>query len=146
MISISIRGIPDRKDLAVLTTRTDTFQMKEWHTSNTIVLLEPVNSAPDAVAETTPLAQRDALFQELAVRDTMSTIWELTKIAPNLDRLRQLLSHSMYRGALADAERHQQHDVLYTFSDLQERIQASDAEIRSGLDALHAIELNGGFI
>lgn len=73
---------------------------------------------------------------------------EVVEVAPKLDKLKLLLSQNPYNivetfeiDELGEVGK--QNFGLYTWDDLVDRIQASDMEIRSALEALFAVEING---
>lgn len=73
---------------------------------------------------------------------------ELVEVAPKLDRLKLLLSENPYSyedvlemDFMEDVEKNKAR--LYNWDDLVERVQASDEELRNGLCALSAVEIDG---
>lgn len=73
---------------------------------------------------------------------------ELVEIAPKLDKLRLLLSENPYKTEedteMGDLEEMERETVgLYRWDDLIEKVQASNDELRNGLHALSAVEING---
>ncbi|KAF3447605.1 hypothetical protein FNV43_RR12792 [Rhamnella rubrinervis] len=70
---------------------------------------------------------------------------ELTEVAPKLDKLKMLLFENPYR-AEEDTEMEDLEAInkgLYKWDDLVDMVQASDDELRSGLQALSAVEIDG---
>ncbi|KAF3973254.1 hypothetical protein CMV_003316 [Castanea mollissima] len=73
---------------------------------------------------------------------------ELVEVAPRLDKLKLLLSENPYT-FLEDLEMEDLEGVekgntgLYKWDDLVEKVQASDEELRSELQALSAVEIGG---
>ncbi|CAN0900433.1 Sister chromatid cohesion protein DCC1 [Linum grandiflorum] len=74
---------------------------------------------------------------------------ELVEIAPRLDRLKTLLVQKPY-SSMDEIEAEEMLDDskeneigLYRWGDLVDKIQASDEELRSGLQALSAVEIDG---
>lgn len=70
---------------------------------------------------------------------------ELTEVAPKLDKLKLLLFENSYKSEedieMEDLEATNR--SLYKWDDLVCRVQASDDELRAGLQALSAIEIDG---
>ena len=63
---------------------------------------------------------------------------ELVEVAPRLDKLKLLLLENPYT-----SEELSEKEELYKWHDLIDRVQASDDELRSGLQALSAVEIDG---
>ncbi|KAL5973308.1 hypothetical protein ACLOJK_029958 [Asimina triloba] len=121
---ITIRGHPD--DDAVLCTASSTFALKSVSNSNTLFLIPPAS---------TPNASASASVLKIAPGNL-----ELMHIAPKLDKLRSLLADNPYR---PDSEAAVDQARLYSWADLASRIQASDEELKSGLRAISAVEIEG---
>lgn len=70
---------------------------------------------------------------------------EVVEVAPRLDKLKLLLSQNPYNiDETYEIDELRKHNAgLYTWEDLVNRIQASDMEIKSGLEACFAVEING---
>lgn len=73
---------------------------------------------------------------------------ELVEVAPKLDELKLLLSQNPYSFSEASEmdtseEREKTGLGLYSWGDLVERIQASDEELKMGLQSLSALEIDG---
>lgn len=98
-----LRGsIPD-KDVAVLTTQGQTFQLKELHVSNSLLLLAPSSVPQEDLAQeqdATEGKSPDLVYYD--VKEHLNQIWELHPISPRLERLKTLLSPSAYRGPEAE--------------------------------------------
>ncbi|OMO90150.1 Sister chromatid cohesion protein Dcc1 [Corchorus olitorius] len=73
---------------------------------------------------------------------------ELVEVAPRLDKLKSILSENLYSSdeglAMEDMECSESSmGSLYTWDDLTNKVQASDDELRTGLEALSAVEIDG---
>ena len=68
-------------------------------------------------------------------------VMELVEVAPRLDKLKTLLFENPYR--TDDEEMEGSEKGLYKWEDLASTVQASDEELRSGLEALSALEIGG---
>jgi sister chromatid cohesion protein DCC1 len=128
-------------------TGTKTFLLRKADTSNTVLVTEPRDrkrkGCPTDDENDGAAARSVALRVVASVGDT----YQLTQTAPKLERLRALLQQLPFRGGAADAEAIEAgaaHGLrVYSWSDLRGAVQASDAELRAGLEALRATELGG---
>lgn len=73
---------------------------------------------------------------------------ELVEVAPRLDKLKLLLLENPYSSEeLSDKDEMEgiveQKASLFKLNDLRDRVQASDDELRSGLQSLSAVEIDG---
>ena len=68
--------------------------------------------------------------------------YELRPVRARLSRLKQLLHENMYSGPECEADDDHQ-GKKYTFSDLLELVQASEEELKHGIQALEAVEYSG---
>ncbi|XP_058099213.1 uncharacterized protein LOC131243711 [Magnolia sinica] len=132
---VSIRGHPD--DDAVLCTPSSTYALKSVSTSNNLFLIPPTtqntHNDPNTHNEPAPAATPTSVLKIAPGH------MELVHIAPRLDKLKSLLAKNPYQPDFDEADR----TGLYTWSDLAGRIQASDEELRSGLQAVSAVEIDG---
>lgn len=142
---VTLRG--QLNEDAVLCTESNTYAVKFVGTSNTVFLIPPTDqfgqnannsdskiSAPKVVASVIKVAPGNM---------------ELVEVSPRLDKLKFLLSENPLRCdnlfEVEDFEGSESNGKigLYKWSDLVERVQASDAELFAGLKALSAVEING---
>ncbi|KAB1225048.1 Sister chromatid cohesion protein DCC1 [Morella rubra] len=143
---ITLRGQPDED--AVLCTESKTYAVKFVGTSNSVLLIPP--SDQSEFCETS----LDRNGEDIGQQEVASVIklapgnMELVEVAPRLDKLKLLLSPNPYRFGeeteMEDLEEMEKSCIgLYTWNDLVEQVQASDEELRSGLQALSAVEIGG---
>lgn len=118
--------VGDDDNDAVLCTPDKTFEIKKVETSNAVCMVPPIPSG--APMQFTIEAIKDDFF-------------ELRLIPARLDRLKALLKSSEYRGQ--SEEGRFLPNVLLTRCQLEERVQASIAELEEALTALGAIDFNG---
>ncbi|KAK9757716.1 hypothetical protein RND81_01G181800 [Saponaria officinalis] len=143
---VSLRGEPNEE--AVLCTQSKTYAIKFVGTSNSVFLVPPSESSPrgdDYMDCDDSSREKPSLASVLKVA---SGNLELLEVAPRLDKLRLLLSQNPF-----SFEQESQMDFtsqsgkgnsgLYSWDDLIGLIQASNVELRSALEALNAIEING---
>ncbi|XP_058761743.1 uncharacterized protein LOC131635153 [Vicia villosa] len=140
-----LRGQPDED--VVLCTQTKTYAMKFVGTSNSVLLVPPENQS-----ESYENQQKNDInnTDEKAVARIIKVVpgsLELIEVSPKLDKLKLLLSENTYKFDENDMEileDNQESRVgLYNWNDLIDNIQASDGELRFGLQALSAVEING---
>ncbi|KAI9140320.1 sister chromatid cohesion protein Dcc1 [Paraphysoderma sedebokerense] len=151
---LTIRGL--ESDHLVLCTSTKTYSLKQVHTSNSILLLQhshaTSSSALDLDLDTDQMEMDVDLEDDkdedenvdktvYFLRDNISCVLELAEHSPDLDRLRELLSSSVYDGE--EKERSVDTTKLCTFRDFQDSIQMSDFEIKQSLQQLNAVNING---
>ncbi|XP_057981354.1 uncharacterized protein LOC131166790 isoform X2 [Malania oleifera] len=143
---VTLRGQPDED--AVLCTQSKTYAIKFVGNSNSVFLLPPSDHL--AICENPPEHDEKDHDQQVvaSVLKVAPGNMELVEVAPRLDRLKSLLSENPYRSEdvfemeeleLTDKNK----NGLYKWDDLTERIQASDDELRSGLQTLSAVEIDG---
>lgn len=89
----NLRGLAD--DAAMLCSRNQTFQVKELHTSNTLCLGYHEPASHESNADTS-----------IIIEDTLSSVWELTRVQPKWDRLgrRLMASRVSYQQLKTDSE------------------------------------------
>ncbi|KAJ1420641.1 Sister chromatid cohesion protein Dcc1 [Sesbania bispinosa] len=142
---VVLRGQPDED--AVLCTQSKTYAMKFVGTSNSVLLVPPAN-----LSESHENLQKNDSnnYDEKVVAPVIKVVpgnMELIEVAPRLDKLKLLLSENPYRFEEYDMENIEENQEsrtgLYNWNDLRDNIQASDEELRSGLQALSAVEING---
>ncbi|XP_062098131.1 uncharacterized protein LOC133804006 isoform X2 [Humulus lupulus] len=138
-----VRGQPDED--AVLCTKSKTYAMKFVGTSNSVFLVPPSDHSEFAVS-TIDCDQK--VQNEIPVASVIKVApgtMELVEVAPKLDKLKHLLFMNPYSSE-DDIEMEDFSEIergLFTWDDLGDRIQASDDELRSGLQALSAVEIDG---
>ncbi|XP_071736120.1 uncharacterized protein [Rutidosis leptorrhynchoides] len=136
---VSLRGQPDED--AVLCTQSKTYAIKFVGTSNSVFLVPPsdqftVNeNSHDCDEKGTDSNARFASILKVAP-GTM----ELVEVAPRIDKLKSLLLENPYK---FDEDTEMYDTGLYRWVDLIDRVQASDEELRSALQVLSAVEING---
>ncbi|XP_047338415.1 sister chromatid cohesion protein DCC1 [Impatiens glandulifera] len=123
---VTLRGEPN--DDTVLCTQSKTYSVKFVGTSNSVLLIPPENSDSNGDSEKKLIAP---VFK-VAIGNM-----ELVEVAPKLDKLKLLLSEKPYK----DDDVEEMVESLYEWDDLVERVQASDDQIRSGLETLSAVEI-----
>lgn len=143
---MTLRGQPDED--AVLCTLSKTYAVKFVGSSNSVFLIPPSDSS---ILDNK--ASEDASMHSNGKKTVASVIkvapgcMELVEVAPRLDKLRMLLSRNPYTFDEASemdiSEALDESRFLYTWDDLVESVQASDEELRAGLQALSAVEING---
>lgn len=144
---VVLRGQPDED--AVLCTQSKTYAMKFVGTSNSVMLVPPANH-PE-FSENPQKNDDNSNDEQNVVAPVIKVVsgnMELVEVAPKLDKLKLLLSEKPYtleEYDMGNLEENQEcrRIGLYNWNDLVENIQASDEELRSGLQALSALEING---
>ncbi|KAF5732823.1 putative protein binding protein [Tripterygium wilfordii] len=140
---VIIRGQPDED--AVLCTQLKTYGIKFVGTSNSVFLVPPSDQAL-SFDDLEDCDGKDNDFKVVAsVIKVAAGSMELTEVAPRLEKLKLLISENPYSSDemedLEDIENTKK--GLYKWDDLVDRVQASDNELRTGLHALSAVEING---
>lgn len=138
-----IRGQPDED--SVLCTQSKTYAIKFVGTSNSVFLIPPSDQS-EFSDNTVDCNRKDENQQVVAsVFKVALGSMELTEVAPKLDKLKMLVFENPYRSEedieMEDSEATNR--GLYKWDDLVDRVQASDEELRSGLQALSAVEIGG---
>ncbi|KAF5946461.1 hypothetical protein HYC85_016689 [Camellia sinensis] len=136
---VTIRGQLDED--AVLRTQSRTYAVKFVETSNSILLILPSDqSALCGNKQDCDEKDRDKKVVAPVIK-VAPDVMELIEVAPRLDRLRMLLSENPYRFDEVLMENNNR--SLYRWDDLIEKVQASDDELITGLQALSAVEIDG---
>jgi sister chromatid cohesion protein DCC1 len=143
--TVRIRGLPDSEAVLVSSNKTYTLRMAE--STNTILLLPPaisLHSSPSKKQKTddSTISSSDLPSINSSERQVAGFItfhYELTEAVPRVHMLRELLSKHLYSGTEDEPAREQ----FYSFARLQGLVQASDGEIKAGLEALGAVNING---
>ncbi|CAI0447629.1 unnamed protein product [Linum tenue] len=135
--SITLRGEPNED--VVLCTLSKTYAVKFVGTSNSVFLIPPSRH------QFTQNGQQSVA----SVIEISPGNMELIETAPRLDRLKTLLAQNPYSSMEALQADDMEDDSkeskmgLCTWHDLVNKIQASDDELRNGLEALSAVEIDG---
>ena len=150
---VRFKGGPD--DVAVVCTKSKTYQVKRVETSNQLLIVGPPlrgeeeeegEDAEEEGGETEAAGKKRA-----TVRAEMNSHLDLTEIAPKLDRLREMMASAAYGGE-DEMETGEGDDDDggggggggFDFEELDERVQASETQIMACLnDELAAIEIGG---
>ncbi|XP_022744434.1 sister chromatid cohesion protein DCC1 [Durio zibethinus] len=143
---VTLRGQTDED--AVLCTKSKTYSVKFVGTSNSVLLVPPADYS------TSCKNSRDCDGEDYEQQIGASVIkvapgnMELVEVAPRLDKLKSILSENLYssdealeKADLDSMERSKRR--LYTWDDLTNKVQASDDELRTGLQARSAVEIDG---
>ncbi|XP_020793073.1 sister chromatid cohesion protein DCC1 [Boleophthalmus pectinirostris] len=133
--SLVIRG--DKDERAVLCSGDKTYDLKIADTSN-LLLFVPGCQTPDQL----PNNLDSSHLVHTQIWGFCNSYWELRKRRPKLKKLKKLLMENPYEGPAIGGQE-EVAENQYTMFDLLERIQASEAEIKDNLKAIHACEING---
>lgn len=138
---MTLRGQPDED--AVLCTASKTYAVKFVGTSNSVFLIPP----SDKVSGSCNNKDGDSMVVASVLKVAPGSM-ELVEIAPKLDELKLLLSQNPYSFSEASemdtSEEGEKTGIgLYRWQDLVNRIQASDEELKLGLQSLSAVEIDG---
>ncbi|KAL6495321.1 hypothetical protein OROGR_029884 [Orobanche gracilis] len=138
---VTLRGQPDEE--AVLCTSSKTYAVKFVGTSNSVFLIPP----SDKVLEFSDKKDGGSMMVASVIKVAQGCM-ELVEVAPKLDRLKFLLSQNPY--GFSEQSEMDFSDVrdktkigLHRWDDLVDRLQASDEEIKLGLQSLSAVEIDG---
>lgn len=138
---MTLRGQPDED--AVLCTASKTYAVKFVGTSNSVFLVPP----SDKVSGSCNNKDGDSMVVASVLKVAPGCM-ELVEIAPKLDELKLLLSQNPYSFSEASemdtSEEGERTGIgLCRWQDLVDRIQASDEELKLGLQSLSAVEIDG---
>ncbi|XP_048882377.1 sister chromatid cohesion protein DCC1 isoform X1 [Brienomyrus brachyistius] len=137
--SLTIRG--DKDEHAILCSEDKTYDLKIADTSN-LLLFIPGCETPDQF----PREQSAPSLVHAQVWGFSNNYWELRRQHPRLKKLKKLLMEKPYAGLLAGVEEGSDGNTpRYTMEDLLDRIQASEKEIVSQLQNIHACEIEAGY-
>ncbi|KAG9140644.1 hypothetical protein Leryth_006841 [Lithospermum erythrorhizon] len=142
---VTVRGQQDED--AVLCTESKTYAVKFVGTSNSVFLMPPYEESHD---QTISHDINDNSCDGMVIGSVLKVatgVMELVEAAPKLDKLKLLLSQRPYsfedESEMEDSELSERNIMgLYRWDDLVELVQASNEELRSGLEALSAVEIN----
>ncbi|KAJ7969432.1 Sister chromatid cohesion protein DCC1 [Quillaja saponaria] len=143
---VTLRGQPDED--AVFCTQSRTYAIKFVGNSNSVFLIPPSDQSKFYHN------RQDCDGKDYSQNVVASVIkvapgnMELAEVAPRLDKLKLLLSENPYSyeeevGMDCLEEKEIPRTGLYNWDDIINKIQASDDELMSGLQALSAVEING---
>lgn len=141
---VTIRGQPDED--AVLCSQTKTYAIKFVGTSNSLFLIPPSNLSIALGASPNSSEKDHDNAMVASVIKVVPGSMELVEVAPRLDKLKLLLSENPYsfdEVSQMNTELTHKNKGLYSWSDLVEKVQASDEELCTGLRALAAVEIDG---
>ncbi|XP_062595817.1 sister chromatid cohesion protein DCC1-like [Saccostrea cucullata] len=131
---VVIRG--NSEDMAVLCTKTATYEIKEAEISNSMLIVPQLHIGPD-LDDSGP--QR---LKVSKVTSVMNNYYELRPCKPKVSKLKKLLEENMYSGRECEQdEEHQGHK--YSFEDLLNIVQGSETEIKESLKKLQACQIEG---
>ncbi|TXG62447.1 hypothetical protein EZV62_009441 [Acer yangbiense] len=143
---VTLRGQPDED--AVLCTPSKTYGIKFVGNSNSVFLIPPSDHSILSEASEDHNGKGHLQQASASVIKVAPGSMELVEVAPRLDKLRLLLSENPYRSG--EALQFENVDGmekcitgLYTWDDLVDKVQASDEELRTGLMAFSAVEIDG---
>ncbi|XP_033983650.1 sister chromatid cohesion protein DCC1 [Trematomus bernacchii] len=133
--SLVIRG--DTDEHAVLCTKDRTYDLKIADTSNMLMFV-PDCRTPDQLTN----SQENSHIVHTQIWGFSNSYWELRKQRPKLKKLKKVLMENPYEGpALGGKE--EDTENRYTMEDLLESIQASEEELKTSLEAVHACQIDG---
>ncbi|XP_041843772.1 sister chromatid cohesion protein DCC1 [Melanotaenia boesemani] len=133
--SLVIRG--DKDERAVLCSGDKTYDLKIADTSN-LLLFIPECRTPDQLTNN----QDSSHVVHAQIWGFCNSYWELRKQPPKLKKLKKILMENPYEGPLL-AGQEENTENKYTMEDLLERIQASEEEIKTHLETIHACQIDG---
>ncbi|KAI9098047.1 sister chromatid cohesion protein Dcc1 [Phlyctochytrium arcticum] len=129
-----IKGTEDES--IVVCTQNATYVVSSVQTSNTLLFAKPTGTA-----------QQQNLSTSYEIQESLACYWELVPCQARLDKLRQLLENALYRGSVQEdiGNQHEKFEgsQYYTTEELLDIIQASEDELRIGLEELGAVEIDG---
>lgn len=143
---VTLRGQPNED--AVLCTQSKTYSIKFVGNSNSVFLIPPVDQS--ALHEHPQYSDEKDDDQRVvaSVIKVAPGNMELVEVAPRLDKLKLLLLENPFISEEVSEKEElegmeEQKTNLFKWNDLIDRVQASDDELRSGLRALSAVEIDG---
>ncbi|XP_042346565.1 sister chromatid cohesion protein DCC1 [Plectropomus leopardus] len=133
--SLVIRGDTDER--AVLCSGDKTYDLKIADTSN-VLLFVPGCKTPEQLTN----SQESSHVVHTQIWGFCNSYWELRKQRPKLKKLKKMLMENPYEGpALVGQEENTEN--RYTMQDLLEKIQASEQELKTNLETIHACQIDG---
>ncbi|XWS74708.1 hypothetical protein CRYUN_Cryun01aG0020900 [Craigia yunnanensis] len=143
---VTLRGQLDED--AVLCTKSKTYSVKFVGTSNSVFLVPPADYS--TLCENSQDCDGEDYKQQVEASIIKVALgnMELVEVAPRLDKLKSILSETLYSSdealATEDLEfMERSMRRLYTWDDLTNKVQASDDELRTALQAISAVEIDG---
>ncbi|MED6247771.1 Sister chromatid cohesion protein DCC1 [Ataeniobius toweri] len=133
--SLVIRG--DKEERAVLCSSNKTYDLKIADTSN-LLLFVPGGRTPDQLTDN----QDSFRVVHTQVWGFCNSYWELRKQRPKLKKLKKLLMENPYEGPTLGGQE-ENTENRYTMEDLLERIQASEEELKTHMETIHACQIEG---
>ncbi|XP_027867550.1 sister chromatid cohesion protein DCC1 [Xiphophorus couchianus] len=133
--SLVIRG--DKDERAVLCSSDKTYDLKIADTSN-LLLVVPGCRTPDQLTDN----QDSTHVVHTQIWGFCNSYWELRKQRPKLKKLKKLLMENPYEGPAIRGQEDNTEN-RYTMEDLLERIQASEEELKTHLETIHACRIDG---
>ncbi|XP_029359231.1 sister chromatid cohesion protein DCC1 isoform X1 [Echeneis naucrates] len=133
--SLVIRG--DKDEHAVLCSGDKTYDLKIADTSN-LLLIVPGCRTPDQLGD----SQDGSEVVHTQIWGFCNSYWELRKGRPKLKKLTKLLMENPYEGPALGGQT-EVTENRYKMQDLLERIQASEEEIKTHLETIHACQIDG---
>jgi len=127
---LTMRG--EAGDNSVLCSKTKTFEIKEAETSNSLLLL-PELSFPDQIS-----GSESRKLSWANVNGVFHKYLELVEIRPKLRKLKEMLSETPFT-----EESKKDGQIGPTFEKLLDKVQASEEEIREGLNEFECIKVDG---
>lgn len=142
---VTLRGQPDED--AVFCTNSKTYAIKFVGNSNSVFLIPPSDHIGRS-ENSEDCGGKDCNQLVSSVIKVAPGNMELVEVAPRVDRLKLLLSENPYSPDEDEEmecveKREKRESRLYKWVDLINMVQASDDELRTGLLALSAIEIDG---
>lgn len=143
---VTLRGEPNED--AVLCTQSKTYAIKFVGNSNSVFLIPPVGQSKMHGHKQCSDEKDDNQRVVASVIKVAPGNMELVEVAPRLDKLKMLLLENPYPSEKFSEKEllegmEEEKTSLFQWSDLKERVQASDDELKSGLQALSAVEIDG---
>ncbi|KAG0586272.1 hypothetical protein KC19_2G077700 [Ceratodon purpureus] len=143
---LTIKGV--KTDEAVLCTSSTTYAIKYVSTSNTVLLIPPQQTARLPGNMDSSADEKSCVEQVNAgVVATAAGLIELVETAPRLDEMKTLLNQRPFTEDLDEEQMLEEDDRgragLYSMEDLVSRVQASYGQIKSALETMQAVEIDG---
>ncbi|KAM4568290.1 sister chromatid cohesion protein DCC1 [Fundulus diaphanus] len=133
--SLVIRG--DKDEHAVLCSSDRTYDLKIADTSN-LLLFVPGCRTPEQLTDN----RGGSRVEHAQIWGFCNSYWELRKQRPKLKKLKKLLMENPYEGPSLGGQE-EDTENRYTMEDLLERIQASEEELKTHLETIHACQIEG---
>ncbi|KAG5896288.1 hypothetical protein JTB14_008845 [Gonioctena quinquepunctata] len=131
--TLYIKG--EDEDEVVICSETCTFHVTEAETSNSLLLVSNLKSCNDIEDN------GEHKVQKVFVSGIFYDYLEATVGKPHLQKLKHILSESIYKGP--EFENEIDKNKLFSLEQLSSRIQASNKELREAMNPMSVIELDG---